>query len=72
VLICTYTPQRAKTKRMDGGVSRVSVELIPLEQRVSFLEALNELPNPLPAVETRIAPLAGAVKMLATAGVGSR
>jgi hypothetical protein len=58
VLICTYTPQDAKTERMDGGVYRVPVELIPLERRLSFLEALNELPNRVSVVDTRIAPLA--------------
>ena len=58
VLICSYTPPDAKTERMDGGVYRVPVELIPLERRISFLEALNELPNSLPAVKTKTAPLA--------------
>lgn len=56
---------------MDGGVHRVPVDLIPLEQRVSFLEALNELPNPLPAVETGSAPLPAAVKMLETTDVAT-
>ena len=57
VLIRAYAP-RVETERKDAGVYRVPVELIPLERRVSFLDALNELPNHLPAGETRMAPVA--------------
>lgn len=58
VLINAYAPQGASTKRTDGGVYRIPVELIPLDRRVAFLDALNELPIPLSVVATTIAPAA--------------
>ena len=57
-LIRMYAPQGAKTERRYGQVYRFPVELIALERRESFLDALNQLPNRLSVVETRIAPLA--------------
>jgi hypothetical protein len=58
VLIATYTPQGAHTEHKDGVVYRLPVELIPLERRVPFLDALNELPGRRPAVGTTVASLA--------------
>ena len=57
VLIRAYAPH-VEARRKDDGVYRIPVELIPLERRVSFLDALNELPNHLPTGATRIAPVA--------------
>lgn len=57
VLIRAYAPC-VKTERKDERVYRVPVELIPLEQRVSFLDALNELPNHLKAGAGIAAPVA--------------
>ncbi len=45
VLISAYVPQGVNTERTDEGVYRLSVELIPLDRRIYFLDALNELPN---------------------------
>jgi hypothetical protein len=47
VLISAYAAQGDNRKRKDGGVYRLPIELIPLERRVDFLEALIELPPPL-------------------------
>ena len=44
VLINEYVPQGVWTERTDGEVYRVPVELIPLDRRIYFLDALNELP----------------------------
>lgn len=57
-LIRTYAPQGVKTERRYGQVHRFPVELVALERRDSFLDALNQLPNRLSVVETRIARLA--------------
>jgi hypothetical protein len=43
-LIKTYSPRGASTKRRNGQLYRLPVELIALERRAPFLDALNELP----------------------------
>ena len=55
LLIRSYAPPGVRTERMDEGVYRVPVELIPVERRTAFLDALSGLPNRRPAVATSTA-----------------
>jgi hypothetical protein len=43
-LIKAYSPRGASTKRRNGQLYRLPIELIALERRAPFLDALNELP----------------------------
>jgi hypothetical protein len=52
-LINDYAPD-APAGRIESGVQRRAVELIPPGQRVDFLVALNELQDDLPRVTTKI------------------
>ena len=58
LLIRKFVPDGVNTERRQGQVYRLPVEVIPLDRRLSFLDALNELPNRLPAVATGIDRLA--------------
>jgi len=57
-LIKTYAPQGVSTERRDGQAYRLPVEVIALERRLLFLDALHSLPSVSPPVATRIDSLA--------------
>ena len=48
-LIRKYVPSSLGTLRVSDGVYRLPVEMIPLSQRMAFLNALDELPDQLRA-----------------------
>jgi hypothetical protein len=48
LLIQTYAVENARHGRVQNGVRRLPVELIPNEWRVAFLDALDELPGHYP------------------------
>jgi hypothetical protein len=48
LLIPRYVPPEARTDRVERGTSRQSLAEISHEWRVHFLNALREIPEPLP------------------------
>jgi hypothetical protein len=60
LLINVYAPAGVRSDRDDGtGVQRLAVEVIPHQQRIAFLEALERLTDDPPVTETAASRLVG-------------